>query len=137
MRAFNFLREKDTGKISKKRIAIIAVVLLLAAAIITSPVAKIVRYNIPIESDNVALDERTLEYQGKTYYFYTAYAGAYDLEVDKKIWQKGLLFRINYFTLKDDENKDFIYVSQWRERYLYATRPVNEAYLSEHKRIKY
>lgn len=108
MRAFNFLREKDTGKISKKRMVIIAVVLLLTAAIITPPVAKIVRYNIPIESDNPVLKERIIEYRGKTYYYVSMSSGDYDLELDKRIYRIGIIFHTNYYTLKNDAAIEYI-----------------------------
>lgn len=131
MRAFNFLREKDTGKISKKRIAIIAVVLLLAAAIITPPVAKIIRYNTPIESDTAELQERTIEYQGRTYHLMCEYAKLFDFEIDKRVGRKGVVFHTNYYTLKNDENRNFLYVTEIHEGYLYSTIPINYDYFSK------
>lgn len=117
---------RDKVKISKKGIVIIAVVLVLAAAIITPPVAKIVRYNIPIESDNPVLKERTIEYRGKTYYYVSMSASDYDLELDKRIYRIGIIFHTNYYTLKNDEAIEYIYVSALHSKRLYSTHRDND-----------
>ena len=116
----------DTSKKRKKWVAIIAVVLLVAVAIIAPPVTKTIRYNIPIESDSAVLKERIIEYRDKTYYFYSADAGLYDLELDKRIYRTGIIFHTDYYTLKNDVNIDFIYVSVLHGRYLYSTHRAND-----------
>ncbi|MCH5320504.1 MAG: hypothetical protein J1E36_01995 [Eubacterium sp.] len=128
------MKEKRFGKISKKMIAITAVILLLVTAVITPAAAIIIRaheYNTPVELDIAELSGRTIKYQGRTYYLMCEYASLFDFERDEKIGQDGVVFPKSYYTLKNDENKNFLNVTELHESYLYSTIPIDYDYFSK------
>ncbi len=51
----------------------------------------------------------------------TSYEPEFDFETDKHIAHSGGLFLgYDYYSLKNDENRDFIYVVVFQERYIYS-----------------
>lgn len=116
------MNETDTKNI-KKRTGIIAVLsMLIVIAIIASAlvIAKPYSDKKPKFVDNPYGNYRTIEYLGRKYTYCTDCLNLFEFELDKKIGQEGTIFPISFYTLKNDPNKNFIYVSEWQNSRIYS-----------------
>lgn len=101
----------------KRKITII----LLSICILISIIIPTTIYNTPRWNDRVVLTETAFEFRGDKYTFVTAYPSAYDFEKDEFLAHSGGLYLgYDYYSLKNDKNRDFIYVVVFRERYIYS-----------------
>ncbi len=116
------MNETDTKNI-KKRTGIIAVLaMLIVIAIIASAlvIAKPYANKKPKFVDNPYGNYRTIEYLDRKYTYCTDCLNLFEFELDKKIGQDGTIFPISFYTLKNDPNKNFIYVSEWQNSRIYS-----------------
>lgn len=116
------MNETDTKNI-KKRTGIIAVLaMLIVTAIIASAlvIAKPYSNKKPKFVDNPYGNYRTIEYLGRKYTYCTDCLNLFEFELDKKIGQERTIFPISFYTLKNDPNKNFIYVSEWQNSRIYS-----------------
>lgn len=116
------MNETDTKNI-KKRTGIIAVLAMLiviaiiaSALVITKPYAN----KKPKFVDNPYGNYRTIEYLDRKYTYCTDCLNLFEFELDKKIGQERTIFPISFYTLKNDPNKNFIYVSEWQNSRIYS-----------------
>lgn len=116
------MNETDTKNI-KKRTGIIAVLaMLIVIAIIASAlvIAKPYANKKPKFVDNPYGNYRTIEYLDRKYTYCTDCLNLFEFELDKKIGQERTIFPISFYTLKNDPNKNFIYVSEWQNSRIYS-----------------
>lgn len=116
------MNKTDTKNI-KKRTGIIAVLaMLIVTAIIASAlvIAKPYSNKKPKFVDNPYGNYRTIEYLDRKYTYCTDCLNLFEFELDKKIGQEGTIFPISFYTLKNDPNKNFIYVSEWQNSRIYS-----------------
>ena len=116
------MNETDTKNI-KKRTGIIAVLaMLIVIAIIASAlvIAKPYANKKPKFVDNPYGNYRTIEYLGRKYTYCTDCLNLFEFVLDKKIGQERTIFPISFYTLKNDPNKNFIYVSEWQNSHIYS-----------------
>lgn len=116
------MNETDTKNI-KKRTGIIAVLaMLIVIAIIASAlvIAKPYANKKPKFVDNPYGNYRTIEYLDRKYTYCTDCLNLFEFELDKKIGKDGTIFPISFYTLKNDPNKNFIYVSEWQNSRIYS-----------------
>lgn len=116
------MNETDTKNI-KKRTGVIAVLaMLIVTAIIASAlvIAKPYSNKKPKFVDNPYGNYRTIEYLGRKYTYCTDCLNLFEFELDKKIGQERTIFPISFYTLKNDPNKNFIYVSEWQNSRIYS-----------------
>lgn len=116
------MNETDTKNI-KKRTGIIAVLaMLIVIAIIASAlvIAKPYANKKPKFVDNPYGNYRTIEYLDRKYTYCTDCLNLFEFELDKKIGQERTIFPISFYTLKNDPNKNFIYVSEWQNSHIYS-----------------
>lgn len=116
------MNETDTKNI-KKRTGIIAVLaMLIVTAIIASAlvIAKPYSNKKPKFVDNPYGNYQTIEYLGRKYTYCTDCLNLFEFELDKKIGQERTIFPISFYTLKNDPNKNFIYVSEWQNSRIYS-----------------
>lgn len=116
------MNETDTKNI-KKRTGIIAVLaMLIVTAIIASAlvIAKPYSNKKPKFVNNPYGNYRTIEYLDRKYTYCTDCLNLFEFELDKKIGQERTIFPISFYTLKNDPNKNFIYVSEWQNSRIYS-----------------
>lgn len=116
------MNETDIKNI-KKRTGIIAVLaMLIVTAIIASAlvIAKPYSNKKPKFVNNPYGNYRTIEYLDRKYTYCTDCLNLFEFELDKKIGQERTIFPISFYTLKNDPNKNFIYVSEWQNGRIYS-----------------
>lgn len=108
-------------KLSKKKIIIMSVV----CAIIATMVFLIV-YNTPRWNGECELSASEYKFRGDTYTYVTMETKAYNFELDKKIAHSGgISLGSDFYTMKNDANRDFLYVSCFGERFVYTKTNIN------------
>lgn len=124
------MNEKDTINI-KKRTAIFAVLaMLIVTAIIASALVIATPYanKKPKYIESTEGGYGTIEYLGKKYTYFTDCLNLFDYELDKKIGKNRVIFPITFYTLKNDPNKNFIYVSEWQNSRIYTCLDIDYDY---------
>ncbi len=126
------MNEKDTINI-KKRTGIFAVLsMLIVIAIISSALVIATPYanKKPKYIENTEGGYGTIEYLGKKYTYFTDCLNLFDYELDKKIEKNRVIFPITFYTLKNDPNKNFIYVSEWQNSRIYTCLDIDTDYFT-------
>lgn len=116
------MNETDTKNIKKKTGIIAVLAMLIVIAIIASAlvIAKPYANKKPKFVDNPYGNYRTIEYLDRKYTYCTDCLNLFEFELDKKIGQERTIFPISFYTLKNDPNKNFIYVSEWQNSRIYS-----------------
>lgn len=98
----------------RKKIIVLAICFL---AILTVTFAV---YNTPRWNDAGILTETEFTFCGDRYKFVTNYPTQYEFKPDKFIaYSGGIFFGKTYYSVKNDEDKEYIYVSELGEKYVY------------------
>ncbi len=128
----DIMNEKDTINI-KKRTGIFAVLaMLIVIAIISSALVIATPYanKKPKYIDSTEGGYGAIEYLGKKYTYFTNYLNLFDYKLDKKIGKNKVIFPITFYTLKNDPNKNFIYVSEWQNSRIYTCLDIDIDYFT-------
>lgn len=95
------------------------VILVVSSLIIVIAVFGI--YNTPMWNDKAVLTETEFTFRGDRYKFVTDYPSQCGFKPDKHVaYSGGVFFGKTYSTVKDDEEKEYIYVSELKEKYVYC-----------------
>lgn len=126
------MNEKDIMKI-KKRTGIIAVLaILIVTAIIASALVIAADANKkPKYIESTEGYYGTIEYLGRKYTYLTDCLTLFDFEVDKQIGKHRVIFPITFYTLKNDPNKNFIYISEWQNSRIYTCLDLDDKFFTE------
>lgn len=74
----------------------------------------------------ISIDDYSIEYNGKIYRYFDE-SKYYEFIKDEKIFEKkDIMFPETYYTLKNDDNHDFIYVGIFRDSELYTALPISD-----------
>ena len=104
----------------KKKVLITAAVIAVAVIIIAVLVCVL---NRPIKWVN----DTNFEYNGIEYHKMKGEAKYYSFITDEKVYtDKNLLLPHSYYTLKNDDKNQFIYVTAFNDHTLYTSLPVSE-----------
>lgn len=104
----------------KKKVLITAAVIAVAVIIIAVLVCVL---NRPIKW----VDDTHFEYNGIEYHKMDGEAKYYSFITDEKLYtDKNLLFPHTYYTLKNDDKNQFIYVTAFRDHILYTSLPISK-----------
>lgn len=95
---------------------LIVIAIIASALVIAKPYAN----KKPKFVDNPYGNYRTIEYLDRKYTYCTDCLNLFEFELDKKIGKDGTIFPISFYTLKNDPNKNFIYVSEWQNSRIYS-----------------
>lgn len=113
--------------LSKNKVIIICVV-LFSIAIIGCGIA----YNTPRWNDECELKKSAFTFRGDKYTYVTMYPRAYNFEIDKRIARSGgIFFADDFYTLKNDIDRDFIYVSSFGDKFIYTKANIKAKDLEE------
>lgn len=131
------MNEKNIIKI-KKRTGIIAVLaMLIVTAIIASAFTILNSTNKkPKYIENTEGGYGTIEYLGRKYTYLTDCLNIFDFELDKEIGKHRIIFPITFYTLKNDPNKNFIYISEWQNSRIYTCLDIDTDYFTQPNSVK-
>jgi len=126
------MNEKNMINI-KKRAGIFAVLaMLIVIAIISSALVIATPYanKKPKYIESTEGGYGTIEYLGRKYTHFTDCLNLFEYELDKKIGKNRVIFPITFYTLKNDPNKNFIYVSEWQNSRIYSCLDIDTDYFT-------
>ena len=100
--------------------------LLIPTFIILSIITVFAVYNTPIWNNDVELYKSSFKFRGEVYTYLTMYTKAYDYELDKAILKSKTPFGRDYYSFKNDNNKDFIFVSEFGDKFIYTKAKITD-----------
>ncbi|MCM1115817.1 MAG: hypothetical protein NC397_10010 [Clostridium sp.] len=114
-------------KKSKKIFILISIVVLMIFAVCIIVFWKDAAEQVENQYETInIINDYTIEYNGREYKYFDE-SKYYEFIKDKKIFEKkDSMFPETYYTLKNDDNNDFIYVGVFRDSELYTALPIND-----------
>ncbi|MDE6470269.1 MAG: hypothetical protein K2L19_04540 [Eubacterium sp.] len=106
--------------------AFVLTVLAVCAIVFCQKAASPIKENKNKYDNVISIDDYSIEYNGKVYRYFDE-SKYYELIKDEKIYEKkDSMFPETYYTLKNDDNHDFIYVGVFRDSELYTALPISD-----------